>query len=150
MLLATGVSNDQAAAAAGVSANTIRKWMHNEAFRAELRDVMERARQIFESRIMALATNAAVVIQKLMASQDLAQQTEGAKMALNAAVRLVARYKELQVDGYIPPSVPLVVFPEGTKMPWASGPALPPGPAPIDVESKVVDDPEPDPGFDTV
>lgn len=138
MLLATGVSNEQAAIAVGVSAGLVSKWLRNEAFRNELRDAMERMRQIFEGRIMSLAANAATVIQKLMADPSLDRQTEGAKMALGAAVRLVARYKELQVEGYVPPPVPLVVFPEGTKMPWAQ-PSLPATIA-IDVEAEVVDD----------
>jgi hypothetical protein len=143
MVLATGATNEQAASLAGVGNGTITKWMHEEDFRQELSRAMERMRQIFESRMIGLASNAARIVQELMDNQDIDRRTEGAKLALNAAVRLVGRYKELQVDGFIPPNVPLVIFPENARMPWTA-PALTSGEAPIDVEGDVVESTEPE------
>jgi len=114
MLLASGVTNDQAAVAVGVTPSTIRSWLYREDFRLEVRRAMERVRQIFESRMMNLASNAAVVVDKMIADKNPDRQTEGAKLALNAAVRLSGRYKELQVEGYVPP--PMFLLPAGSKI----------------------------------
>jgi hypothetical protein len=78
-------------------------------------------RQTFESRVIGLANNAAVLVGEMIEDkEDKDRQLEGAKLAFNAAVRLSNRYKEIQVEGYIAPAQPLVVFPPGTAFPWQS------------------------------
>jgi DNA-binding CsgD family transcriptional regulator len=117
-LLAVGQSQAQAAQGAGVNHNTVTNWMRDEKFRAELRLMMERTRQQFESRVMQVANNAMVVVQELLKDGDKGIRAKGANLALNAAVRLSTRYRELQVEGAVQPT-PLVIFPDGTRLPWA-------------------------------
>jgi hypothetical protein len=136
-LLAAGKTQEQAALAANVKQHTLTEWMRDNVFRDELRLALERMRQTFEARVMGLANNAAVVVSEMLedsSNQD--RQLEGAKIAFNAAVRLSNRYKELQVEGYVAPAQPLVVFPAGTKFPWANQDSLPA----IDVVAQVIDD----------
>ena len=45
--------------------------------------------------------------------------------ALNATVRLLTRYKELDMTGYVPQPAPLIIFPAGTKQPWSNQGELP-------------------------
>lgn len=139
-LLVAGQTQEAAAVAAHVKIKTIQEWMKDATFRDELRLALERMRQTFEARVMGLANNAAVVVGEMLEDRDdKERQLEGAKIAFNAAVRLSNRYKELQVEGYVAPAQPLVVFPVGTRFPWQGDvPAqLPP---PIDVESTVIDE----------
>ena len=133
-LLVAGQTQEAAAAAAGVRQKTMIEWMRDNVFRDELRLALERMRQTFEARVMGLANNAAVVVGDMIADDgDKDRQLEGAKLAFNAAVRLSNRYKELQIEGYVAPAQPLVVFPPGTQFPWQGQLSLPA--QIIDVES---------------
>jgi len=118
-LLISGQTEEQVSANVGVSRTTLTGWLRDNTFADELRLANERLRQMFESRVMGLANNAAVVVGEMIEDkQDKERQLEGAKLAFNAAVRLANRYKELQVEGIVAPAQPLVVFPVGTKFPW--------------------------------
>lgn len=147
-LLVAGQTKDQVSTVAGVSNKTLEKWFKDPVFRDELRLALERMRQTFEARVMGLANNAAVVVQDMIADQnDKNRQLEGAKLAFNAAVRMANRYKELQVEGYVAPAQPLVVFPAGTKFSWQQPLVVPPTPMlelpePIDVDAEVVEENE--------
>jgi DNA-binding XRE family transcriptional regulator len=125
-LLVAGQTQEAAAAAAGVRQKTMIEWMRDNVFRDELRLALERMRQTFEARVMGLANNAAVVVGDMLSdNDDKDRQLEGAKLAFNAAVRLSNRYKELQIEGYVAPAQPLVVFPPGTHFPWQGQLSLP-------------------------
>jgi hypothetical protein len=125
-LLSTGQSQDAVAAAIGVPPAMIMGWLKTDLFSDELRLAAERARQTFESRVFQLANaSASIVGEMIKDDKDKNRQLEGVKLAFNSAVRLANRYKELQVEGYIAPAQPLVVFPTGTKFPWQNK-ALPP------------------------
>ena len=128
MALAVGRSQADAAKLAQCRAATLRDWMKNNSFRDELRETMERMRQQFESRIMQVANNAAVVVQQMLTDPNMDVRAKGATLALNAAVRLSTRYRELQVEGFVPVPPPLIVFPDGTRQPWMNK-ALPPPPS---------------------
>jgi hypothetical protein len=152
MALALGQTNEKAAEAAGVSQSAVAAWLKREEFKRELRSAMERIRSMFEGRIMALASNAAAVVQDLMNATtvvnnkvvpDMELRAKGANLALSAAVKIATRYKELQVEGYAPPAAPLIVFPSGTVMPWNNTQSLKSLPVTIDVEADIVGD-EPD------
>jgi hypothetical protein len=136
-LLVAGQSQEAAALAANVRPKTLQEWMRDNVFRDELRLALERMRQTFEARVMGLANNAAVVVDEMIkdgSNKD--RQLEGAKLAFNSAVRLSNRYKELQVEGYVAPAQPLVVFPAGTKFPWQNNAIE----AAIDVTAQIIDD----------
>ena len=137
-VLSLGQSHKEAAKEAGVNNNTITLWMKDETFRNELRLYMERRRQQFESRVMQVANNAMVVVQELLTDKNQDVRAKGAQLALNAAVRLSTRYKELQVEGYVPPQ-PLVVFPPGTRLPWAQKALAAPEHTEISDEDDVID-----------
>ena len=145
-LLVAGQTKDQVSTVSGVSIQTLDKWFKDPVFRDELRLALERMRQTFEARVMGLANNAAVVVQDMIADpNDKNRQLEGAKLAFNAAVRMANRYKELQVEGYVAPAQPLVVFPTGTKFSWQQPLVVPPTPTlelpdAIDVEAEVVEE----------
>jgi len=142
-LLSTGQSQDAVAAAIGVPPAMIMGWLKTDLFSEELRLAAERARQTFESRVFQLANaSASIVGDMIKDDKDKNRQLEGVKLAFNSAVRLANRYKELQVEGYIAPAQPLVVFPAGTQFPWQNK-ALPPVkpleiPDAIDVEAEVM------------
>ncbi len=137
-LLATGTSNTRCAMVIGVKPGTISGWMRQDKFRAEIRLMMERTREIFEARIIGLASDSAVVVQRALSSDDIDLQMAGARLALNAAVRLANRYKELQVQGYVPP--PLFVLPEGSRISTVRVAPTPPlSMPPRIVEGRVVD-----------
>lgn len=127
MALSVGKSQVEASKLANVREGTMRGWMKDETFREELKMTMERMRGQFEARIMQVANNAAVVVQGMLTDQNAEIRAKGATLALNAAVRLSTRYKELQVEGYVPPPRPMIIFPDGTKPPWMNK-ALPPAP----------------------
>ena len=129
MALSVGKTQAEASRLAHCRPDTMRSWMKDEEFRDELRDTMERMRHQFESRIMQVANNAAVVVQQMLMHKDMEIKAKGATLALNAAVRLSTRYKELQVEGYVQAPPPLIVLPEGTKAPWMAR-ALPAPPPP--------------------
>jgi len=159
-ILANGGSYDRAAEAAGTSAKQIYTWMHNDSFRSELRKTMERSRHMFEGRVFSVGNNAIIHVQDaLMATKmafdpvakrmvevpDTQRRDKAAEVALLMAVRLANRYKELQIEGFAPPAQPLIVFPQGTRMPWAATELLP-APLPHEVEAEIVDgDREPSP-----
>jgi len=138
MVLAVGGSHKQAAQVAEVKANTITQWMKDEDFRAELRAMLERTRQRFESRVMIVANNSLATVQEALDSKDPVLKLKAAALGLAAATRLASRYKEHQLEGYVPPSTPMIVLPVSTKMPWKQK-SLPPVDV-IDVESKELDD----------
>ena len=144
VLLASGLSREAVANSVGIQNTTIDEWMKTELFREELRVAAERTRATFESRVFNLANNSAVVVGEMIGdTKNKERQMEGVKLAFNAAVRLANRYKELQVEGFIAPTQPLVVFPVGTQFPWKNKLSLPQAPLEIpeviDVESEEVD-----------
>ena len=146
-LIVSGHTYEGASAASGVAVATINAWMKKSAFNEEYRLGMERFRNIFESRMMALAQKASTKISQFMDSANPEVSLEASKITINAAVRLNNRYKELQVQGFIAPVQPLVIFPEGTKLPWAVKDALPMLPAipeVIDAEATDVESDEDD------
>lgn len=137
-LLVKGHSQEEAALAAKVRQTTIRDWMKEESFRDELRLALERMRQTFEARVMGLANNSAVVLAEMIADDtNKERQLEGVKLAFNSAVRLSNRYKELQVEGFVAPAQPLVVFPVGTRFPWQNRMTLPD--VPLEIPADVID-----------
>jgi len=149
LVLAAGQTQEAAAQAAGVRRQRVQVWMKEHEFREELRLSMERLRHQFESRIVGLANNAAVVVQEAMEHPDLATRMEAAKTAINAAVRMATRYKELQVEGYVPPPTPMIMLPPGSKMPWenAAVSVTTPLPETIDVEAtEIPEEPTDEPG----
>lgn len=127
--LVAGNSYEGAANAAGISPATIHSWMKEANFNEEYKLGMERFRNILESRMNAVAQRASKVINEFLESPNPEIKLEAAKIAINAAVRLNNRYKELQVQGFIAPVQPLVIFPAGTQLPWASKEPLPMLPA---------------------
>ncbi len=137
-MLVSGQSQETAADAAHVKPHTLRAWMKDSYFMDELRLAMERMRQTFEARVMGIANNAAVVVADMISdTDDKDRQLEGAKIAFNAAVRLSNRYKELQVEGYVAPAQPLVVFPAGTKFPWQNKIEAPV--VPLEIPADIID-----------
>jgi hypothetical protein len=143
-LLAAGVSQEAVAEAVEVQRPTVAAWMNTELFQEELRIAAERSRQTFESRVFNLANNSAVIVGDMIKDEkNKERQMEGVKLAFNAAVRLANRYKELQVEGYVAPTQPLVIFPQGTVFPWKNKAILPPMPLEIpetiDIEAEEVD-----------
>ncbi len=137
-LLVKGHSQEEAALAAKVRQTTVRDWMKEESFRDELRLALERMRQTFEARVMGLANNSAVVLAGMIADDtNKERQLEGVKLAFNSAVRLSNRYKELQVEGFVAPAQPLVVFPVGTRFPWQNRMTLPD--VPLEIPADVID-----------
>jgi len=128
--LSVGKTQAEAATIAGVHMRTLKLWLKDEDFREELRVTMERMRHQFESRVMVVANNAMGVVQEMLGSPSVEVRVKGANLALNAAVRLSTRYKELQVEGYVPPPAPMIVMPEGTMLPWQNRKGLPAPPAP--------------------
>ena len=144
--LVAGNSYEGAANLASINTSTISGWMRDSLFYEEYRLGMERQRAIFESRMVALSNKAGKVVSDFLDSSNPEHRLEAAKISINSAVRLSARYKELQVQGFIQPAQPLVVFPEGTKLPWASKAPLPAMPelpeGIIDVDAEDVSDSE--------
>ena len=138
MVLSVGRSQAEAATAAGVSAKTVAVWMKDEDFLDERRLMMERMRHQFESRVMQVANNAMVVVQDMLSDSSKDIRAKGATLALNAAVRLTTRYKELREEGFIAPSNPMIILPADTKMPWqqkALAAAPPPPEEIVEVEA---------------
>lgn len=140
MVLSVGQSQLKAAQEAGVQEKTVNLWMKNDTFRDELRLTMERMRQQFESRVMSVANNAMVVVQELLTHKEPLFRLKGAQLALNSATRLSTRYKELQVEGYVPPPAPMIVIADGSKHPIFNPATLPKQlQAVIDVEATETD-----------
>lgn len=139
MLIAAGQSNEGTAIAIGVAERTVNAWMRQDAFKDELKAAMERWRQMFEGRIFGLAANACVIVENMMRPDAPADvRAEGARLAINAAVKLVTRYKELQVEGFVPP--PMFVLPAGSHV--STVPTTPEPPPPHGrflTEGRVVD-----------
>lgn len=119
--LGHGMSIEKVAVDAGVNERTVRRWMREDDFRLAMREALDRARYRLEARLFALSDHATVIVQRLMNSKSDDQQYHGAKLALGNAVRMAARYRELQIEGYVP-QTPMIVFPQGTRMPWNSLP----------------------------
>lgn len=141
-LLVAGQTQETVAHAVKVRPQTVREWLREATFRDELRLALERMRQTFEARMMGLANNSAAVLQEVLAdTNDKERQLEGVKVVINAAVRLANRYKELQVEGFVAPAQPLVVFPAGTRFPWQRGEMVQP-PVPLEIEGGDVIDAE--------
>lgn len=141
-LLVAGQTQEAVAHTVKVKPEKLRLWLKDATFRDELRLALERMRQTFEARMMGLANNSASVLQEVLADDsDRDRQLEGVKVVINAAVRLANRYKELQVEGYVAPAQPLVVFPVGTRFPWQRGEITPP-PVPLEIEAGDVVDAE--------
>jgi hypothetical protein len=143
-LLSTGQTQDAVADALAIPTSTLALWLKTDLFNEELRIAAERSRQTFESRVFQLANaSAGVVGDMIKDTKDKERQLEGVKLAFNAAVRLANRYKELQVEGYVAPTQPLVVFPAGTRFPWQNKVVLPMAPLEIpetiDVEAEEVE-----------
>jgi hypothetical protein len=87
---------------------------------------------------MGLANNSAVVLAEMISDNtNKERQLEGVKLAFNSAVRLSNRYKELQVEGFVAPAQPLVVFPVGTRFPWQNRMTLPD--VPLEIPADVID-----------
>jgi len=142
-LLSTGQSQDNVADAMGIPVSMLAGWLKTDLFNEELRLAAERSRQMFESRVFQLANASANVVGDMIGDKkNTDRQLEGVKLAFNAAVRLANRYKELQVEGYVAPTQPLVVFPVGTRFPWQNkvvAPIMPLEiPETIDVEAEEV------------
>lgn len=124
-LIVSGQSYEQAAHAAGISPSVIHKWMKQPVFHEEYKLSMERFRNIFESRTVAVAQKGIKVIHEFLEDKNPEIRLEAAKVAVNSAVRLSNRYKELQVQGFIAPAQPLVIFPANTQLPWTAKESLP-------------------------
>lgn len=108
-----------------MSTATIHQWMKEPAFHEEYKLAMERFRSIFESRTVAVAQKAISVINKFLDDKNPEVKLEAAKIAVNSAVRLSNRYKELEIHGFVAPAQPLVIFPSDAQLPWASKESLP-------------------------
>jgi len=147
-LLIMGHSIEGAANASGIAPSTIGSWLKIPFFNEEYRLAMERSRQIIENRLMSLAQKAMNRTNEFMDSANPDIRLEASKIVLNSTVRVLNRYKELQVQGFIAPAQPLVIFPTGTQLPWASKDSLPMLPAMpddiIEAESTEVSEPEAD------
>jgi hypothetical protein len=144
-LLSTGKSQDAVSDTLSIAPGVLAQWLKTDLFSEELRLAAERTRQTFESRVFQLANASANVVGDMIGdTKDKNRQLEGVKLAFNAAVRLANRYKELQVEGYVAPTQPLVVFPAGTQFPWKNKALLPQVPLEIpetiDVEAEEVID----------
>ena len=139
MVLSVGGSHKQAAAVAEVKPNTITLWMKDDIFKAELRTTLERVRQRFESRVMIVANNSLHTLQETLDGKDPVLALKAAALGLAAATRLASRYKEHQLEGYAPPTTPMLVLPVATKMPWKQKQLMPVTEV-IDVEGKEIDD----------
>jgi hypothetical protein len=124
-VLSLGQTQAAAAKEAGVTQNTLTLWMKDEEFRDELRLLMERMRNQFESRVMLAANDGMAVIQQAMRSEDPEMAFKAANSSVAAGVRLVSRYKQLQVEGYVPPPAPMIVIPEGAHHPIFNPAQLP-------------------------
>jgi hypothetical protein len=98
---------------------------------------------------MIVANNSLHTVQEALDGKDPVLALKAASLGLAAATRLAARYKEHQLEGFIPPTQPMIVFPVATKMPWNQK-SLPPVVEPdvIDVEGKEIDDGADDNDFD--
>lgn len=121
ILLAEGKSHRSVAEAVGVSQKTLSIWKREDLFHKEFKKAMERMRYEFEARIVAAGQNAVVAVNKELENPSAELRIKAGATLVNAAVRLGARYKELEVTGAIP-TTPIVVFPEGTNMPWNAKP----------------------------
>ncbi len=141
MVLAVGGSHKQAAEVATVKPNTITLWMKDDLFREELRTMLERTRQRFESRVMIVANNSLQTVQEALDSKDPVLRLKAAALGLAAATRLAARYKEHQLEGYVPPSTPMIILPKNTQMPWKQKALMPVVEVDvIDVEAEEIDE----------
>lgn len=140
-LLVAGHTHEGVAGVVEIPITTLQSWLQNPLFNDEYRLAMERYRMILEGRLNSIAQKASNKINEFLDSTNPEIRLEAAKIAINAAVRANNRYKEVQVQGLIQPQ-PLVVFPVGTQLPWASKaplPELPEAPSDIiDVDSEDV------------
>jgi hypothetical protein len=147
-LLIAGHTNEGAANNAEVAISTIHSWLKNPQFNEEYRVGMERYRMVLEGRLNSIAQIASNKIKEFLENPNPEIRLEAAKIAINAAVRSNNRYKELQVQGFIAPVQPLVIFPAGTQLPWAAKDSLPMLPVVpediIEAESVEISEPEED------
>jgi hypothetical protein len=138
-LLVGGMTQKEAASRVGVNPYTLAHWKdRDENFRLELARACAEHRQRLESRVIANGDHGTAVIQQALKGERVPeQQYDSAKFSVGVAVKALARYKELHVDGPAPPPAPLVVFPGDFRLPWNSpAPAL--GQGIIDAEAEVV------------
>jgi len=134
-LLGGGLSVAQVAREIGAGKRTLFRWLRQRSFQHELLRAREQNRRSLESRVLLLAEEATVVLQQALRSRDPEHQLEAARLVLAAAVRMVTRHKEPQVDPDEPPRVPLIVFPPGTRMSWMNR-DLPAPSVPLEVEAE--------------
>lgn len=120
--LTSGLTNRKAAELAGVSEATICNWIRTNAFHKEFTKAMERMRYAFEARVISAGQDAIAVVHKELDNPDVEIRLKAGTSLANNAVRVGSRYKELEVSGALPSAQPLVIFPEGTKMPWNAKP----------------------------
>jgi len=103
----------EAGAAAGVHEATVRGWLYDDdAFRREHDRLAREQQQRTEALIFSVVPRAVRVVNELLAKPK--TQVEGARIGLGNAVRLAARYKHLQVEGYAP--APMFILPEGARI----------------------------------
>lgn len=120
--LTAGMTQKKAAELAGVSEATINNWLRLNAFHKEFRKAMERMRYEFEARTISAGLDGVAVIHKELNHADVEVRLKAGTALANNAVRVGSRYKELEVSGALPAAQPLVVFPDGTQMPWNAKP----------------------------
>lgn len=145
--LLAGASNEEAAQVAGVSVSRVGVWRKAEGFQAELRRTMERIRQECEANLLIRLRKSMKTIDDMQAavlsdgSPDMEMRAEAAKMILTCGTRMISRYKELHVEGYMPP--PMFIMPAGTRISTVRVlPEIPPpaGAAPvIEAEGRTVE-----------
>src|SRR5258706_13863510 len=104
-MILLGATNQQVSNEGGVAEGTVSGWRRRPNFSAEIRKAMEHQRQVVEANINRLAMKAFRVIDEVLDAMngehpDYERRLEGAKIALASAVRMGARYKEVQVEGY--------------------------------------------------
>jgi len=121
-VLATGGTHKKAAAVAGVSENTIANWTKENEFHREFQKAMERMRYQFEARAIAAGQDAIAVVHRELENKDVETRLKAGNTLIGASVRLGTRYKELEVSGALPAPQPMIIFPEGTNMPWNAKP----------------------------
>lgn len=135
-VLTLGQTQAQAAKEAGVGTTTMTTWMKDETFRKELRLYMERMREQMEARVIFGASEGMAGLQQAARDKDPDRSLKASIAMVNAGVKIGTRYKQLAVEGYVPPPVPMIVFPEGGYHPIFNPAQLPDV---IDVTPKEID-----------
>lgn len=146
-LMVRGRSVEGTAEEIGVSRVTIYNWLKIPSFRDEMKRLMESYRDLLENRINGLAINATAKLGEMMESEDIFIKMSAIRLAVQSAVKLSGKYKELQVSGYVAP--PMFLLPQGTRISTVRVEPTPPpdtnaaefatGPT-IDVEARMLPD----------